>query len=150
MEGFNPKKESEGFGDTIAKFTHATGIDKVADSLAKAIGQEDCGCNKRRKVLNKLIPYNQRDEIIKDNKVTSFKGSGTLTATPKSLTKEELRKNYQPLDKLEGSYIVNESFNLEQENVKFKKGEILNIDKNHPLYMYVPGYYYNHIIKKIY
>jgi hypothetical protein len=57
MEDFDPKEESKGLGDTIAKFTHATGIDKLADSVAKMAGQEDCGCNGRREKLNKLLPY---------------------------------------------------------------------------------------------
>ena len=38
-------KESKGFGDTIAKVTHAVGLDKVAENIAKAVGKEDCGCN---------------------------------------------------------------------------------------------------------
>ena len=29
MKEFDPKQESEGLGDTIAKFTNATGLDKV-------------------------------------------------------------------------------------------------------------------------
>ena len=30
MEGFDPKEKSQGLGDTIAKITHATGLDVVA------------------------------------------------------------------------------------------------------------------------
>lgn len=59
MEGFDPKAKSQGLGDTIAKITHATGLDVVADKVAKALGQEDCGCNRRREKLNNLIPYTQ-------------------------------------------------------------------------------------------
>ena len=51
MEGFDPKQQSQGLGDTIAKFTHATGLDVVADKVAKALGAEDCGCNRRRDCL---------------------------------------------------------------------------------------------------
>ena len=58
MNDFDPKEKSKGFGDTIAKITHATGLDILADTIAKAAGAEDCGCNKRRKILNKLVPYN--------------------------------------------------------------------------------------------
>ena len=58
MEGFDPKQQSQGLGDTIAKFTHATGLDVVADKVAKALGAEDCGCNRRREKLNELIPFN--------------------------------------------------------------------------------------------
>lgn len=51
-------EESKGLGDTIAKFTHATGLDIVAEKVAHALGQEDCGCEKRREILNDLVPYN--------------------------------------------------------------------------------------------
>ena len=55
----NENKESKGLGDTIAKVTHAVGLDKVAESVAKAVGKEDCGCNKRRQKLNDMFPYNK-------------------------------------------------------------------------------------------
>ena len=58
MEGFDPKAPSQGLGDTIAKITHATGLDVVADKVAKAMGKEDCGCNRRREKLNQLVSYN--------------------------------------------------------------------------------------------
>ena len=63
MEGFDPKQQSQGLGDTIAKFTHATGLDVVADKVAKALGAEDCGCNRRREKLNELIPFNKKENI---------------------------------------------------------------------------------------
>jgi len=47
---------SQGLGDTIEKFTTATGIKKVVDTVAKAIGS-DCGCNKRKDTLNRVFPY---------------------------------------------------------------------------------------------
>lgn len=49
--------ESKGLGDTIAKITAATGIDKLVEEVAQAMGKEDCGCNKRRRRLNDLFPY---------------------------------------------------------------------------------------------
>lgn len=55
-------EESKGLGDTIAKFTHATGLDIVAEKVAHALGQEDCGCKKRREILNDLVPYNKDDK----------------------------------------------------------------------------------------
>lgn len=54
----NPKK-SRGLGDTVAKLTHFTGIDKLAERVAKAFGKEDCGCERRRDKLNEIIPYNK-------------------------------------------------------------------------------------------
>tara|TARA_R110000803_G_scaffold188875_1_gene251344 strand:- start:395 stop:574 length:180 start_codon:yes stop_codon:yes gene_type:complete len=50
--------KSKGLGDSIEKFTKATGIKKVVDTVAKATGG-DCGCNKRKDVLNKAFPYNK-------------------------------------------------------------------------------------------
>jgi len=47
------KNESKGLGDTIAKITKATGIDKVV----KFVAGEDCGCDERKEKLNKLFPY---------------------------------------------------------------------------------------------
>jgi hypothetical protein len=52
-------KESTGFGDTIAKVTNALGLDKVAETVAHAVGKEDCGCNKRKEKLNDMFPYNR-------------------------------------------------------------------------------------------
>ena len=46
---------SEGVGDTVAKITEATGIDKVVKFLAG----EDCGCDERKDTLNHLFPYNK-------------------------------------------------------------------------------------------
>lgn len=53
-------EKSVGLGDTVAKITNTLGIDKVAESVAKAVGEEDCGCNKRREKLNELFPYNDK------------------------------------------------------------------------------------------
>jgi len=43
----------KGLGDSIEKVLKATGIDKVAK---KVLG-DDCGCEERKKKLNKLFPY---------------------------------------------------------------------------------------------
>ena len=50
-------KKSKGLGDSIEKFTKATGIKKVVDKISKKTGK-DCGCNKRKDNLNRLFPYN--------------------------------------------------------------------------------------------
>jgi hypothetical protein len=62
MENKTNNEESKGLGDTIAKITHATGLDVVADKVAKAMGKEDCGCNKRREKLNELFPYKTEEK----------------------------------------------------------------------------------------
>jgi len=46
-------KKPKGLGDTVEAVLQATGIDKVA----KWILGEDCGCDKRKEKLNKLMPY---------------------------------------------------------------------------------------------
>jgi len=51
-----PSHQSKGLGDTVEKFTRATGIKKAVDVVSKAVGK-DCGCNKRKDKLNKMFPY---------------------------------------------------------------------------------------------
>lgn len=81
-EEFNPQEESQGFGDTIAKITHATGLDKVAEGVAKLMGKEDCGCNRRRQALNEIFPYkNNTPEPIPtpvDPSLYNFEGERTF------------------------------------------------------------------------
>jgi len=50
--------KSQGLGDTIAKITSATKLDKLAESIAEAVGAEDCGCAGRQQKLNQMFPYN--------------------------------------------------------------------------------------------
>ena len=122
MKGFDPKQESEGLGDTIAKFTNATGLDKVAETIAKMAGAEDCGCNRRREKLNKSIPY-KKPPI-----------------------------NPDPLDEIIGSYEVIQDIYCtlpEVGNTIINKGTILTVGKDHPLYDDIKFYYENNIIKKL-
>ena len=49
--------ESKGLGDSIEKFTKLTGIKSLAHMAARSVGKKDCGCNKRKKWLNKQFPY---------------------------------------------------------------------------------------------
>ena len=49
---------SEGLGDTIEKFTTATGIKSVVEKVSK-VTKSPCGCAKRREALNKAVPYNK-------------------------------------------------------------------------------------------
>tara|TARA_R100001530_G_C4236853_1_gene134196 strand:+ start:193 stop:552 length:360 start_codon:yes stop_codon:yes gene_type:complete len=48
-------KRSRGIGDSVEKVLKATGIDKVAK---KVLG-DDCGCEERKKKLNKMFPYSR-------------------------------------------------------------------------------------------
>lgn len=123
MNDFNPKEKSKGFGDTIAKVTHATGLDKAADAIARAMGKDDCGCNKRRKTLNEILPY-------KDNSVT----------------------NTEELKTIDGNYEVLQEIHCtlpEIGKTVLNKGTILTVSKNHPLYNDIPFYYKIKSIKKL-
>ena len=50
-------KKSRGLGDSLAKFTKATGIHSLAHAGARAFGKKGCGCKKRQEALNKKFPY---------------------------------------------------------------------------------------------
>lgn len=55
------KKESQksrGLGDSIEKFTKATGIKAVVDKVSDITGK-DCGCGERRDALNRVFPYSR-------------------------------------------------------------------------------------------
>ena len=73
MKEFDPKQESQGLGDTIAKVTNFFGIDKLADAVAKLAGAEGCGCNERRQMLNELFPYDSKTRKIKVLKQFSWR-----------------------------------------------------------------------------
>jgi hypothetical protein len=45
--------KSRGLGDSIEKFTRATGIKKLADKIPGG-----CGCDERKQWFNKNFPYN--------------------------------------------------------------------------------------------
>lgn len=52
--------KSKGLGDDIAKVTKFAKLDKIAESIAKSLGKDDCGCSKRQEKLNKLFPYGDK------------------------------------------------------------------------------------------
>lgn len=47
--------KSKGLGDSIEKFTKATGIKRLADKIPGG-----CGCAQRKETLNKLLPYKNK------------------------------------------------------------------------------------------
>ena len=51
----NKDMKSRGLGDSIEKFTKATGIKNVVEKVTDG----DCGCNKRRDTLNRVFPYSK-------------------------------------------------------------------------------------------
>jgi len=54
-------KKSKGLGDTIEKFTKATGLKKLVEWLAG----EDCGCDERKERMNRLFKYD-RPECLEE------------------------------------------------------------------------------------
>ena len=54
--------KSKGLGDSIEKVLKKTGIDKVAK---KVLG-DDCGCEERKQVLNKMFPYAKVRQFTED------------------------------------------------------------------------------------
>lgn len=54
--------ESRGLGDTVAKITHTTRLDKLS-ALYTHITGKPCGCADRQEALNKLFPYGVKEEI---------------------------------------------------------------------------------------
>lgn len=51
---------SKGLGDTIAKITHATGLDKLFEDK---VTHAPCGgCKQRQELLNKIFPYKQQED----------------------------------------------------------------------------------------
>ena len=45
-------KKDRGLGDTLARFTKATGINAIVKAVVK-----DCGCDARQEKLNELVKY---------------------------------------------------------------------------------------------
>ena len=63
MKKINPKKESKGLGDDIAKLTNLLYLDRLAKEVARLFGKEDCGCDRRKDKLNELIPYKKEKNV---------------------------------------------------------------------------------------
>lgn len=66
--------KAKGLGDTVAKVTQATGIDK----LVKFIAGEDCGCDERQAKLNELFPY-RTPKCLTEDEYTYLNESQVLT-----------------------------------------------------------------------
>jgi hypothetical protein len=48
--------KSKGLGDDIKKITSVTKLDKIAESIAKSLGKQDCGCSKRQERIEQNVP----------------------------------------------------------------------------------------------
>ena len=51
--------KSRGLGDSIHKFTTATGIKTMVDKVSQGLNIP-CGCEGRRQALNKAVPYKMK------------------------------------------------------------------------------------------
>ena len=81
----NQENKSQGLGDTIAKITKATGIDKAV----KFIAGEDCGCDERKEILNKMFPYRRPNCLTETEHTTLtefFKRNPTQVSKSDQLT----------------------------------------------------------------
>ena len=50
----------KGLGDTVERLTKITGIKNIVDKVSEFTGK-DCGCAKRKKLLNEMFSYNSLD-----------------------------------------------------------------------------------------
>ena len=50
------KNKIEGLGDVVALFTKFTRLDRLTKWIFGIFGK-DCGCTRRQKKLNRLIPF---------------------------------------------------------------------------------------------
>jgi hypothetical protein len=56
--------KSRGLGDSIHRFTKATGIKTVVDKVSQGLNIP-CGCEGRRNALNNLVPYSKSFKLKK-------------------------------------------------------------------------------------
>ena len=80
------KKKSKGLGDSIEKFTEATGIKKVV----KWIAGEDCGCDKRKEKLNQMFKYKSNTQCLNESEYNYLKDF--FKVAKQTLKQEEQRE----------------------------------------------------------
>ena len=52
--------KKDGLGNVVEKFFDKTGIAHAVKSAASSLGIEDCGCDKRKELLNNIPIYGIR------------------------------------------------------------------------------------------
>jgi hypothetical protein len=126
-DNFDPNAPSRGLGDTIAKFTHATGIAKAVEVVTEALGIEDCGCGGRQEWVNNLVPYDNQP-------------NHNIQYDPNNTAEVE-----------EGIYEVIYEIHASKEGNSFdyKVGEKVLINENHLLYSSWSYYMMIGAVKKI-
>ena len=58
---------NKGLGTKITDVTKALGLDVVAETIADALGADDCGCAKRAEDLNKLFPNRALNDLSNED-----------------------------------------------------------------------------------
>ena len=94
-------KKSKGLGDSIEKVLKATGIDKVA----KKILGDDCNCQERKNILNKLFPYSRPftdDEMDIYESVLPRLNKGTITGSDQAIMVKLYNKVFNTNKKTSG------------------------------------------------
>jgi hypothetical protein len=86
MKKTTKKAPLKGLGDTVAKFTKATGIKKIVEVFNSVTGS-DCNCDERQEKLNKLFPYNGKVNCLKKEDYDSL--TVLLSPTQNSLSSLE-------------------------------------------------------------
>lgn len=127
IKDFDPNAPSRGLGDTIAKFTHATGIAKAVEVVTEALGIENCGCGGRQEWVNNLVPYDNQP-------------NHNIQYDPNNIKEVE-----------EGIYEIIYEIHATTEGNKFdyKVGEKVLINENHLLYSSWSYYIMIGAVKKI-
>tara|TARA_R110000772_G_scaffold74599_2_gene162476 strand:+ start:11575 stop:12048 length:474 start_codon:yes stop_codon:yes gene_type:complete len=76
---------NKGLGTKITDVTKALGLDVVAETVAGALGADDCGCAKRAEDLNKLFPNRSLNDLSNEdfNYLTEFFKSKRSSVSPK-------------------------------------------------------------------
>lgn len=59
-------KQSRGIGTKLLNVNKKLGINKVANTIAKVVGKDDCGCKERAKKLDTM--QNKLSSMFRGNK----------------------------------------------------------------------------------
>lgn len=84
----------DGIGSVIETITEATGVKKIVDKVAEAVGVEDCGCRARAKALNKLFPFKKTNDLMNEDYVYLHKFFKTNAKSVNPKIQSELVKIY--------------------------------------------------------
>jgi len=63
------KRKPKGLGDVIENITEATGIKKIVETFTEG---KDCGCDKRKEILNKLFPIKTKANCFTEEQFNSW------------------------------------------------------------------------------